>query len=114
MNEYSHQEKIFVYGTLGLGGPNEHILTKIGGSWLKGTVKGILIEEGWGAEMGYPGLKIDPKGELINGFVFSSDNLQKYWQELDDFEGSAYQRVMTSIEAECGDLVEAYVYILKN
>jgi len=31
-------ESLFVYGTLGPGRPNSHILEIIGGSWLKGQV----------------------------------------------------------------------------
>ncbi len=38
-------EKLFVYGTLGPGRPNEHILKKIGGSWKRGFVWGKLFEE---------------------------------------------------------------------
>ena len=52
-------EKLFVYGTLGPGGPNEYILNAIGGSWLNATVNGFLREDGWGAAMGYPGIDLD-------------------------------------------------------
>jgi len=47
-------EKLFVYGTLGPGRPNEHVLGAIGGSWESATVSGSLREEGWGAEMVQP------------------------------------------------------------
>ena len=42
-------ERLFVYGTLGPGRPNEHVLTAIGGSWLNASVSGFLRNEGWGA-----------------------------------------------------------------
>lgn len=48
-------ESLFVYGTLGLGRPNAHILENIGGTWQEGHVGGSLLAKGWGAEMGYPG-----------------------------------------------------------
>ncbi|MEM6768042.1 MAG: gamma-glutamylcyclotransferase, partial [Bacteroidota bacterium] len=54
--------KLFVYGTLGPGRPNEHILSSIGGSWQAGSVKGNLYEEGWGAVMGFPGIVLDEAG----------------------------------------------------
>ncbi len=36
-------EKLFVYGTLGPGRSNEHILKKIGGDWKKGFILGKII-----------------------------------------------------------------------
>ena len=50
-------QKLFVYGTLGPGKPNEHILKNIGGTWKKAYVWGELFEEGWGADMGCPGIR---------------------------------------------------------
>ena len=32
-------ERLFVYGTLGPGRPNEHILLKIGGTWQPASVR---------------------------------------------------------------------------
>lgn len=52
-------EKLFVYGTLCPDRPNEHVLDAIGGSWKSATISGALREEGWGAEMGYPGIDLD-------------------------------------------------------
>ena len=49
-------ESLFVYGTLGPGRPNAHILENIGGTWQEGHVGGSLLEKGWGAKMGYPGI----------------------------------------------------------
>jgi len=107
-------QKLFVYGTLGPGRPNEHILKKIGGSFEKASVIGILNNEGWGADMGYPGLTIDPEGEKIQGYLFSSDNLTEHWSELDDFEGSAYERLLTKVKLKNGTTVNAFVYAIKG
>ena len=49
-------EKLFIYGTLAPGRPNEHKLRDIDGIWEEAIVKGILHQEGWGADMGYPGI----------------------------------------------------------
>ncbi len=106
--------KLFVYGTLGPGRPNAHILEIIGGSWEKASVKGKLIDEGWGAEMGYPGIILDKKGDIIEGFLFSSDNLNKHWSNLDEFEGDGYERVLSEVELPNNSIVEAYIYTLKR
>ena len=60
-------ESLFIYGSLQPGGPNEHVLAEIGGDWEPAVVKGNLLEEGWGASMGYPGLAIDERGNDVHG-----------------------------------------------
>jgi len=106
--------KLFVYGTLGPGRPNEHILKNIGGSWQKGSVTGFLYDKGWGAELGYPGIMLDEKGEKVEGFLFSFNSGSKPWLILDEFEGSEYRRVLTEIELQSGKIVNAFIYTLKQ
>ena len=106
------KENLFVYGTLCPDRPNEHILTNIGGSFVKASVKGSLHEEGWGATMGYPAIKLDDNGETVPGYVFQSVNLPNHWPELDEFEGDAYLRVSTPVTLENGDTIDAWVYTL--
>ncbi|MEL6193049.1 MAG: gamma-glutamylcyclotransferase family protein [Bacteroidota bacterium] len=105
---------LFVYGSLGPGRPNEHIISSIGGSWQAGSVRGNLLEEGWGADMGFPGIILDEEGEVVNGFVFSSKNLPEHWERLDAFEGEAYERVVANVLLENEKSVEAYIYALKR
>ncbi len=107
-------ERLFVYGTLGPGRPNEHVLGAVGGSWETATVSGTLRHEGWGAEMGYPGIDLGGNGGEVEGFLFTSENLHRHWAELDEFEGEAYQRVKTLVRVADGNLVEAYVYTLRR
>lgn len=106
-------DKLFVYGTLGLGRPNEHILNNIGGTWEIASVRGILKNEGWGAAMGFPGLELDECGNEIDGFVFTSENLAKHWTYLDEFEGTAYQRVVTQVKLKNGNSTYANIYKLR-
>ncbi len=106
--------KLFVYGTLAPGRPNEHILNKIGGSFEAASIIGILHNKGWGADMGSPGLTIDSEGAKIIGFLFTSDNLIKHWSKLDDFEGDGYERVLTTVKLKNNTSVEAFVYAIKN
>jgi gamma-glutamylcyclotransferase (GGCT)/AIG2-like uncharacterized protein YtfP len=76
-------------------------------------VTGQLLPEGWGAAMGYPGLQLDELGDEVEGFLFSSVNLSAHWAALDEFEGEAYERVLTNVKLQNGSTVAAYLYALK-
>ena len=51
--------RLATYGTLGPGRPNHHHLADLGGRWLRGSVRGRLVAEGWGAAMGFHALVLD-------------------------------------------------------
>lgn len=106
-------EKLFIYGTLAPGRPNEHKMSDIKGSWQEAFVKGKLEGKGWGTEMGYPGIHLDENADDVEGFLFTSDELHKKWNELDSFEGEEYQRVLTKIKLSNGETTEAFIYALK-
>ena len=105
-------DHLFVYGSLSPGQPNEHILSKIGGTFQEATVIGVLYEEGWGAEIGFPGIIIDSAGELVRGYVFSSVNLNENWELLDAFEGKEYHRKLTTATLKNGNEQSVYIYEL--
>ena len=105
--------RLFVYGTLAPGRPNEHVLADIPGKWEPGTVRGTLLQEGWGAKVGYPGIVLDQTGEEVLGLLLSSDELAEHLPRLDAFEGSGYERVQTSVRLSEG-LVDAYIYVLSR
>lgn len=105
--------KLFVYGTLCPGQSNAYLLENIGGTWEKGVVRGTLHPEGWGAALGYPAIILDEKGAIVEGFLFSSEKLMDNWKALDEFEGEAYERLMTDVELENKTIVEAYIYALR-
>lgn len=107
-------EKLFVYGSLQLGQPNESVLRNIGGQWKKGYVLGKLYEEGWGAALGCPGIRVDEPTEKVQGYVFYSKNLVENWKKLDDFEGEDYQRVPIKVFLEDGtEEINVFIYTLK-
>lgn len=106
-------ERLFVYGTLCPGQPNEHVLDAIGGTWAVATVTGNLRHDGWGAEMGYPGMDLNENGKAVEGFVFTSENISKRWKTLDEFEGDDYERVLTKATLKDGRTVDAYIYVLQ-
>jgi len=107
-------QRLFVYGTLAPGQPNEHLLNEIGGSWEDAIVTGTLHLEGWGATMGYPGIVLDEYGEEVEGFLFSSDKLSDHWAKLDEFEGKVYERVIVAVKLRDKSTVDAYIYALKG
>ena len=105
-------ERLFVYGSLAPGRPNEHVLSAIGGSWEAASVSGSLRQEGWGAAMGYPGIDLDEHGDEIQGSLFSSEKLSEHWAKLDAFEGESYERVLTKVKLTGNRTVDAYIYTL--
>ena len=107
-------ERLFVYGTLAPGRPNEHVLDGVSGTWAKGSVRGRLLQEGWGADRGYPGIVVDRAAGLVEGFVLTSDALTNEWERLDEFEGPQYERVVAEVELEAGQVVPAFIYQLKR
>jgi len=113
MNDKLIINKLFVYGTLMPGRANEHMLSHLNGTWQQANVRGILHNEGWGATMGYPAVKLDKDGEKVEGYVFSSDKLPAHWADLDEFEGEAYERVLATVELQDKTTTEAYIYALK-
>ena len=107
-------ERLFIYGSLQPGGPNEHVLAEIGGDWEPAVVKGNLLEKGWGASMGYPGLVIDERGIDVHGHVFASSNLSAKWSYLDQLEGEEYERTVASVTLLSGEQVQAHIYVLRT
>jgi len=106
-------QRLFVYGTLAPGRVNHHILAGIPGTWEEARLRGVLIEKGWGAAMGCPGILPDEDAGEVSGHVFTSLHLETHWERIDTFEGDGYERMLVSIEIESGQWAEAYVYALK-
>lgn len=105
-------EHLFVYGTLAPNRPNHHIMTPIDGTWQSATVRGFLHAQGWGATQGYPAIIPDDGGDVVQGFVFSSDRLCEHWGRLDEFEGDEYTRTPIIATLDDGTTLTAFVYAL--
>jgi len=106
--------RLFVYGTLAPGRANEHVLAGVPGTWEPATVRGELLPEGWGAAAGFPAIVLGEDGPEVAGFVFSSEELDLHWERLDEFEGDAYERVVTLVALPGGEGVEAHIYVLRT
>lgn len=107
-------ERLFVYGSLQPGGPNEHVLSDLPGTWEQAALRGRLYQSGWGAEIGFPGVVLDDASAEVDGFVFTSDDLCSKWKALDEFEGDEYERVLADVSLSSGCQVQAHVYVLKR
>ena len=108
----SAETRLATYGTLVPGRVNDGQLAALKGSWRQGTVRGRLVEAGWGAEHGCPGLILDPSGDAVEVHLFESPDLPAHWPRLDAFEGEGYRRVVTQVRTPEGDLA-ASIYVIE-
>ena len=104
-------ERLAVYGTLGPGRPNHHHLADLAGEWTTGVVHGRLIEAGWGAGLGYPGIVLDAAAPGVPVDLLTSPDLAAAWDRLDAFEGPGYRRVAAQVETATGPST-AWIYVL--
>lgn len=107
------KETLFVYGTLMPNCPNAFVLENIVGKFVPATVRGRLIDAGWSASMGYPGIKLDGGEDIIHGYLFYSNNLIDNWDYLDEFEGEEFQREEVQVDRYDELEVDTYIYTLK-
>ena len=102
------QNKLFVYGTLIPGRENHQILKDVEGNWGKFSVNGSIVE--------IDGLKyfqwIPKEKEIIEGQLFESNNIIKYWKEIDRFEGQKYERQLACQKER--DNLMVFTYYAKN
>jgi gamma-glutamylcyclotransferase (GGCT)/AIG2-like uncharacterized protein YtfP len=109
--DHSPEKRLATYGTLSPGQMNHHHLSALKGRWRQGAVNGWLKEGGWGSALGFPGLVLDPQGPAVEVHLFESEELAEHWARLDEFEGSAYRRVVTRVRTDEGE-VAAWIYEL--
>lgn len=104
--------RLAVYGSLAPGKSNHHQLDGLGGGWQPGMVRGWLVESGWGAAQGFPGLRPDAMGPEVMVQLFTSEDLPDHWERLDAFEGDEYERVI--VDVDLGTYrVQANLYALR-
>ena len=106
------ERRLAAYGSLAPGEANHHILDGIEGSWSSGSVRGVRHDTGWGAGLGYPGMRWDPTAEPIEVQLFTSSDLPDHWERIDEFEGEAYGRILVPVETAEGEIV-CHLYAVK-
>ncbi|HSF85985.1 MAG TPA: gamma-glutamylcyclotransferase family protein [Acidimicrobiia bacterium] len=106
--------RLAVYGSLAPGERHHDQVEHLGGTWQPGTVRGELLDRGWGARLGYPGFIADAEGPPVPVMVLTSGALAGAWEALDRFEGAYYRRTRVTVELENGESVEAAIYELRT
>jgi gamma-glutamylcyclotransferase (GGCT)/AIG2-like uncharacterized protein YtfP len=107
------ETRLATYGTLAPGRRNHGQLSDLPGRWIVGHVRGTLIEAGWGAKFGYPGLILDPDKAPIEVLVFESRALPNHWHRLDAFEGPGYRRIAVDVWT-AGGVLPASIYVIAD
>ena len=113
---------LFVYGTLAPGEVNGHVLGGLTGSWTEAKVRGNLCDAGWGASLGFPGLRLFPdtvsssqaSGDYVSGLLFESEGLSELWVTLDAFEGAEYRCKSTEAILQDGRAKPCVVYAVET
>lgn len=103
-NKGTADHALATYGTLAPGRPNAHLLDGMEGRWTHGIVRGRLIEQGWGAAMGYPAIVLDAQGPEVAVHLFVSADLPAHWARLDAFEGDGYRRSPVEVTTADGSV----------
>ena len=109
----SAEFRLATYGSLAPGAANHDQLSGLSGSWRTGTIRGRLLDAGWGSPIGFPGLVLDDHAFEIPVALFESDELPQHWERLDAFEGEGYRRTVARVSSE-GEALDAYIYALSG
>ena len=56
---------------------------------------------------------LEPDGPEVLVRLFESADLPEHWARLDEFEGPGYERVVTTVRTEAGD-VPASIYVHRD
>jgi gamma-glutamylcyclotransferase (GGCT)/AIG2-like uncharacterized protein YtfP len=103
-NTAKPEERLIVYGSLAPGGSNAFLLAGLVGEWYRCVIRGHL-----GRYRGFKAFRYDPEGPEHEAWLLESADLPKFIQELDDFEGEEYERIIIPAQLE-DRWVKAQVY----
>ena len=104
------KERLFVYGTLAPGEANHHWMEPLAGSWEVATAPGRVEQQTTGVHTGLPCF-IPSEVDTVSGMIFTSEELWKIWDKLDEFEGVDYGRQLIPVVTASGAKVDAFVYV---
>jgi gamma-glutamylcyclotransferase (GGCT)/AIG2-like uncharacterized protein YtfP len=111
MNDAAHLPALAVYGTLAPGESNHWVVSRIAGDWVDGVINGYVFEITWGPAEGYEGFVPDAEGPEVQVAVLLSEQLERSWREIDDFEGQGYERRRLPVRLADGRTIEANIYV---
>lgn len=104
-------QHLFVYGSLAPGKANSHWLAPLNGRWRKAWVRGYLYRHGKQGTLGYPAFTPDEQAPWQAGLLFSHPHLSpQFWRQLDQFEGTGYQRTQVAAKLANQQLITANIY----
>lgn len=97
--------RLAVYGSLAPRQTNSIILENINGTWTKVFIHGDFFEQD-----SFKYFSWNINGQSVSISMLSSGKLAEYFEQLDKFEGSDYQRVWVPVEDEFGKIFIANIY----
>jgi len=100
---FGTSHRLAVYASLAPGEVNHHAIADLPGTWQDGIVTGVLQTVGDATP--FPALRWRAGGPPVAARLFVSDALPAHWGRLDDFEGSAYRRILVPVHSESGALI---------
>ena len=104
-------DRLAVYGSLAPGESNHWVISRISGEWTTGTVRGYEFDITWGPADGYQGFIPDADGNDVAVSVLVSNDLERHWREIDEFEGPGYERRMIAVSSPSALPVQAHIYV---
>lgn len=105
--------RLVAYGRMRPGGPDEHYLKDLDGTWCDVTFPGYIQSTGVCTIDSCPGLAWTPTGTWNDGFELVADALRDHWTILDAKEGADYARLLTPVRSRSGDSV-ANIYVSRD
>ena len=111
MSSWHSRPRLFVYGTLRRGYTNRYARLLDRSAQYLGTarIQGRLYDLGR-----YPGVHLQGGAdEWVTGDLFRLRNAEAVLAELDEYEGSAFERVSTMAVLSAADRVRCWVYEYK-
>jgi gamma-glutamylcyclotransferase (GGCT)/AIG2-like uncharacterized protein YtfP len=105
------QPRLFVYGTLRRGSPNQYAdLLQANAQYVgNARMRGRLHQIG-----SYPGaVPSDQPGEWVSGELYHLED-PTILATLDDYEGSEFERILTKVSLDDGRELETWVYVFRG
>lgn len=104
METANSEERLIVYGSLAPGEANHFLLDGLLGEWYRCRIRGHL-----GQYRGFKSFRYDPKGPEHPAWLLRSPELPQVINDLDDFEGEGYERIVIPAQVE-GRWIMAQIY----
>jgi gamma-glutamylcyclotransferase (GGCT)/AIG2-like uncharacterized protein YtfP len=102
---FGASRRFAIYGSLGPGKVNHHVVADLPGTWADGVVTGMLRWPAGGEVSDFPVLRWRAGGPPVDAQLLVSDALPEHWSRIDEFEGPAYRRILVPVHVANGDLL---------